>query len=170
MKLKMMNEFPLVELTEEALKENTISLLGAEYSALKEKELLDCFFENERYITSWQVAQNQEFAVSILGKFNNILNFHGVEFLYDTNLPALQGKNILYCNSGDTYDQTILWFDGCFYIGDWGSLLEWLEIEYCEDADEEYEDEEYENDEDDEDVEALDDEDDENDDDENDEY
>lgn len=134
--MKMMNKFPLIELTEEALKENAVSLLGNEYTAHKEMQLLDCFFENERIITSWQASQNDEIAISILEKFDKILNTHGIESLTDANYSELE-EEVYYCNTGDTYGQTIIWYDSVFHIGDWGSLYEWVESQYEDENDEE---------------------------------
>lgn len=150
----VINEFPLIEMTEEALRENAISLLGNEYSVEKEKQLLDCFFENERKITNWCLGRRA--AISVLENFNTILGFHGIESLYDQNNPALNGHAIYYCNSGDTYNQTIIWIDSenCFYIGDWGSLLEYLEEEYDDEKSPTNETDSYDDDSDD-DVEVL---------------
>jgi hypothetical protein len=126
----ILNDFPLIELTEEALKENAVSLLGVEYSEEKEKELIRVFVENELILADCRLSANYQFAEGILLKFNDVLNFHGVEPLQDSNIPALEDHNILYCNSGDSYTQTIIWFDGSYFIGDWGSLLEYLENKF----------------------------------------
>ena len=36
--------------------------------------------------------------------------------------------DIQYCNTGDTYRTTILYWNGKFRIGDWGSIVEALQI------------------------------------------
>ena len=53
---------------------------------------------------------------------NNLLEMYGVEY-------TARGKNkksppIEYCNAGDTYNVTILFVNGRYRIGDWGSIVE----------------------------------------------
>lgn len=128
-----MYEFPLIEFSREALEENAMSLFGNNYTQEKEKQLLNWFDENERRLTHWNTGSKK--AQEILTEVDLILGNCGVESLYDQDNPALEGTDIYYSNSGDTYTQTILYHNGSFYIGDWGSLLEWLENQYEEDDD-----------------------------------
>lgn len=123
-----MFEFPLIDLSREALQENAMSLFGNNYTEEKELRLLQWFDENERRLTHWNTSATK--AQEVLSEVNTILGTHGVESLFDQENPALEGTEIYYCNSGDTYTQTILYHNGSFYIGDWGSLLEWLENEH----------------------------------------
>lgn len=57
-----------------------------------------------------------------LNKIDIIMNGHGVERIE-------KGKNskspsIRYVNMGDTYDTTIMYVNGCYRVGDWGSIVE----------------------------------------------
>jgi hypothetical protein len=54
---------------------------------------------------------------------NNVLMMHGVEDLVSTNY----GHVCEYLNSGDTYNTTILYYNGRYHLGDWGSLVESME-------------------------------------------
>lgn len=54
---------------------------------------------------------------------NVVLQMHGVEEIIDSNGYRL----CEYLNSGDTYTTTLLFYNGKYHIGDWGSLLEFAE-------------------------------------------
>jgi hypothetical protein len=63
-------------------------------------------------------------AVQALEKIDVILGTHGVEYIpagHNAKSPAID-----YCNTGDTYDTTVLWVHGGvgFRIGNWGSYVE----------------------------------------------
>lgn len=54
-------------------------------------------------------------------EINRHIRLHGVEVIRHKSDKA---KDIIYCNSGDTYRTTILYYNGKFRIGDWGSIVE----------------------------------------------
>lgn len=57
-----------------------------------------------------------------LEKIDAILGTHGVEFIEAGS--GSRSPSITYCNTGDTYDQTVLWVNGRFQIGCWGDIVE----------------------------------------------
>lgn len=72
-----------------------------------------------------------------LRDINHILQTHGVESIYQwktresvdaTNADTEDIIDIQYCNTGDTYGITILFWRGRFRIGDWRSIVERLSI------------------------------------------
>ena len=57
-----------------------------------------------------------------LCSINSVLSTHGVEYI-----PKGKGGNspaIRYCNTGETYNPTIMLIDGRFIIGSWGDWVE----------------------------------------------
>ncbi len=54
---------------------------------------------------------------------NEILGTHGVEFINrgrNSNSPSIE-----YCNTGETYNVTLLLLDGeRFHVGSWGDIVE----------------------------------------------
>lgn len=69
-------------------------------------------------------------AKTILQRFNDIKNFHGVENLClpDGAPQRADGSDIeydiWYANSGDPYTTTLLYVNGKFQIGNWGHYAE----------------------------------------------
>lgn len=53
-----------------------------------------------------------------LDEIGKLIGSHGVEYI------RMDGNDLYYANQGDTYDLTILYWRGKFYIGDWGSIVE----------------------------------------------
>ncbi len=53
-----------------------------------------------------------------MAKLSELIGTHEVE---EVKVP---GANIMYCNQGDTYDQTILFVHGRFRVGNWGYYAE----------------------------------------------
>ena len=93
-------------------------ILGVEYTPKKERELIDiCTKDN--YINYIEGGEHVSFAiVKYMEKINNIIGTFGVESCF----PEI--PDLYYCNSGDTYNITILHYKGKLYIGDWGSVAE----------------------------------------------
>lgn len=119
-------EFPLLDLNRENLEEHTKNLFGNSLTEEKRNKLLQFFDDNERRLTFWNVSKKT--AQDLLFDIDRILGNFGVEYLYDQENPELfEDITVYYSNSGDTYNWTIIYYNGSFYIGDWGSLLEYLE-------------------------------------------
>lgn len=123
---EMEEEFPLLDLNRENLEEHAKNLFGNSLTEEKRNKLLQFFDDNERRLTFWNVSKKT--AQDLLFDIDRILGNFGVEDLYDQENPQLfENVTIYYSNSGDTYNWTIIYYNGSFYIGDWGSLLEYLE-------------------------------------------
>jgi hypothetical protein len=79
---------------------------------------------------------HESFAVSDrLEKIDKLIGTHGVEGIFEWRtggtVDALNYReedviDIQYCNTGDTYGSTILYWKGKFRIGDWGHIAERL--------------------------------------------
>lgn len=57
-----------------------------------------------------------------LNAISSALNLFGVESIprgHNAHSPAIE-----YVNTGETYQPTVLWINGRFSIGDWGSIVE----------------------------------------------
>ena len=57
-----------------------------------------------------------------MSAIDEVLGTYGVEYIpegHNAKSPA-----ILYCNTGDTYDETIMLINGRFVIGCWGDIVE----------------------------------------------
>lgn len=55
-------------------------------------------------------------------EINAVIEGYGVEFIekgHNAKSPA-----ITYVNLGDTYKTTVMWVNGKFRVGDWGSIVE----------------------------------------------
>lgn len=53
-------------------------------------------------------------------KIDRLLETHGVEFA-----QSISGENcFMYCNAGDAYATTIIWYRNDFYIGCWADIVE----------------------------------------------
>ena len=100
------------------LKECAKEILGVEYTPKKERELIDiCTKDN--YTNYIEGREHRSFAiVKYMEKINDIIGTFGVESCF----PEI--PDLYYCNSGDTYNITILYYKGKLYIGDWGSVAE----------------------------------------------
>lgn len=118
-------EFPLLDLSRENLEEHAQNLFGNNLTEEKRNRLLQFFDDNERRLTFWNVSERS--ASDLLFDIDRILGNCGIEYLYDQENPAFEDTTIIYSNSGDTYSWTIIYYNGSFYIGDWGSLVEYLE-------------------------------------------
>lgn len=113
------------------LKIHAKSLLGSEYSAETEKQLIrECcagFIRSHGHISHDRAAH--------LDRIGKILHTHGTEgMLLNKHGEDVSGScsmrdvaaDIQYCNAGDTYSLTILYYNGKLFIGDWGSIVETL--------------------------------------------
>lgn len=105
-------------------------LLGKEYTLEKERALIqECltgFARNTSRHVSFDRADH-------LSRIDKILRTYGVEgMLLDKAGDDCSGNgsmsnvkhDIQYCNAGDTYAVTILYYNGVLRIADWGSFLE----------------------------------------------
>lgn len=111
------------------LKKHARALLGNEYSEEKEKELMrECLQGFER--THGHISHDYAKHLDRIGK---ILGTHGTEGgLYDKHGNDLGGTcsmqgvkhDLQYCNTGETYAITIMYYNGKLSIGDWGSIFE----------------------------------------------
>jgi len=100
------------------LKQYAKELLGNEYTEQKEKELIEvCTKKTVDYYHSR--GQHISFAIrDWLEDINKILCTFGVESGYP------EYEDLQYCNTGDTYALTIMWYKGKLRIGDWGTIAE----------------------------------------------
>lgn len=89
-------------------------LLGSSYTPETERELIREAMKGPEP-SPWWVHRSHEQGAH-LDRLNVILRTHGVEGMIE---PDIQ-----YCNQGDTYSTTLLYWDGDLYIGDWGSIVE----------------------------------------------
>lgn len=74
----------------------------------------------ERYYKKYPF--NHPRPTTTLNKISEMLNLCGVESIPKGNNE--KSPEIVYVNSGDTYDTTVMWINGRFRIGDWGSIFE----------------------------------------------
>lgn len=98
------------------LKRFARDLLGNEYSPEKEKQLIaECLngFVRDYGHISHSHARH-------LDRIGAILNTHGTEGFIEG------GKDVQYCNTGDTYALTVMYVNGKLKLGDWGSIVEAL--------------------------------------------
>ncbi len=94
------------------LKKYAKQLLANEYSEAKEKELITvCLNGFER--TYGHISHDR---TAHLEQIDKILNTHGVE--------GSMEPDIQYCNAGETYALTILYYQGKLRIGNWGDIVE----------------------------------------------
>lgn len=122
--------FPLLDLTRENLEEHIKNLFGINPTKEEKNRLLQFFDDHERQLTHWKISQKT--ASDLLFDIDRILKNHGIEYLYDQENPAFENTTIIYSNADNPYNWTIIYYNGSFYIGDWGSLLEYLERQYEE--------------------------------------
>ena len=57
-----------------------------------------------------------------LSRIDALLGTYGVEFIREgrnSRSPAID-----YCNTGDSYGCTVLWYNCNFHIGSWGDIVE----------------------------------------------
>jgi hypothetical protein len=69
-----------------------------------------------------QQSDCQWLSLTRMQRIDKVLGTCGVEYIpkgHNAKSPA-----ILYCNTGDTYDTTILKINGRFRIGCWGDIVE----------------------------------------------
>jgi len=100
------------------LKEYAKTLLDNKYTEQKEKELIEvCTIKTVDYYHTG--GQHISFAIrDWLEDINKILCTHGVESGYPDY------EDLQYCNTGDTYALTILYYKGRLRIGDCGTIAE----------------------------------------------
>ena len=60
-------------------------------------------------------------AASAMYEINGILGLYGVEYIQGRNSKS---HAILYCNTGDPFDITMLYANGHYRIGCWGDIVE----------------------------------------------
>lgn len=102
----------------ENLKKYGRELLGVDYSPEKERELINLCTKKD-FTDYYQGREHKSFPIARhLEDINHVLGTFGVESCYP-DIPELH-----YCNSGDTYNITILYYKDKLYIGDWGSIAE----------------------------------------------
>ena len=119
----------LIAANRKNLKTHARSLLGNEHSPETERALIkECLKGFER--THGHVSHDR---AAHLGRIDDILQNYGVEgMLLDREGNDCAGScsmrdvchDIQYCNAGDTYAMTILYYNGKLKIGDWGSIVE----------------------------------------------
>jgi len=96
------------------LKKHARTLLGVEHTPEAEKELIRvCQTGFER--TYGHISHDQARHLELIDK---ILKTHGVEGTCEN------GLDFQYCNTGDTYAMTLLYYKGKLRIGDWGTIVE----------------------------------------------
>ena len=76
-------------------------------------------------------------AAEALERAEEWLEKHGHGFTFGVESASVQGKDMYYLNSGDTYADTLCWDQEGeeFFIGCWGDWQEAAEQEYCEEND-----------------------------------
>lgn len=85
--------------------------------AEKSRPVCDELKIDYKYLNRWQ---------RILAIANKWLNCHGVEYLRSKTDNMHQSEGIEYCNTGETYDSTLM-FDcrsNIFKVGCWGDIVE----------------------------------------------
>jgi len=100
------------------LKQYAKDLLGNEYTEQKEKELIEVCTKKtiEDYHSR---GVHISFAIrDWLENINKVLCTFGVESSYP------EYEDLQYCNIGDTYALTILYYKGKLRIGDWDTIAE----------------------------------------------
>lgn len=120
----------LIAANRKNLKQHARALLGNEYSPETEKALIaECCngFTIEPYC---HISHGQAAHLNRIGK---ILGTYGTEgLLLDSKGNDCAGDccthnvchDVQYCNAGDTYAMTVLYYNGKLKIGDWGSIVE----------------------------------------------
>jgi hypothetical protein len=96
------------------LKAHARQLLGNEWSEEKEKQLIKAALAGVEPTTRW--AHPSHAQAAHLEILDEILGTCGVEGMVE---PDVQ-----YCNAGDTYATTLLYYEDELWIGDWGSIVE----------------------------------------------
>lgn len=104
------------------IKKHAGELFSLDDSQVKElldtlKEAYDGLYPGQLKNTFGRHYHQSHLIAHWLGQFNDIIGGYGVEGFTD---PV----DVQYVNLGDTYKPTILYFDGKFRIGDWGSIVE----------------------------------------------
>jgi len=99
------------------LKQYAKELLGKEYTPEAEKKLID-LCTKKTVVDYVDGCEHPSFAVvRWMVEIDELLHTYGVESLYpDVDLD--------YCNAGDTYALTILYYKDKLWIGDWGCVAE----------------------------------------------
>lgn len=76
--------------------------------------------EGESTGVLWHTVRNPQLAA--LHRIDSVLGTFGVEYIprgHNAKSPAIS-----YCNTGDTYQTTIMLINGRFVIGAWGDIVE----------------------------------------------
>lgn len=106
----------LIKANRRNLKKHAKTLLGNEYSPDTEKtlikEALTGFVRTYGHISHDRGDH--------LERLDKILKTHGVEGVLDNRV------DIQYCNTGDTYAMTLLYWENDLWLGDWGTIIEEL--------------------------------------------
>ena len=107
----------LVVANRKNLKQYSKQLLGNNYTEEKEKELINLC--TKKTVNDYHDGySHKSFAIrDWLTEIDNVIGSFGVGSLY----PDVDCQ---YCNTGDTYAITILYFEEKLRIGDWGTLYE----------------------------------------------
>lgn len=113
------------------LRKHAQSLLGNEYSEETARALIrECltgFVRSHGHISHDRCAHLDRIGALLHthGTEGMLLNKHGEDMAGTCSMREVVA-DIQYCNAGDTYALTILYYNGKLFIGDWGSIVETL--------------------------------------------
>lgn len=106
-------------------------LLGNEYSEETAgaliREILSGFVRTTGHISHDRAAHLDRIGAILKthGTEGMLLNRHGEDMAGSCSMREVVA-DIQYCNTGDTYAMTVMYYNGALYIGDWGSIVETL--------------------------------------------
>ena len=112
--------YDMISANRENLRVYARSLLGNRYSEGREKELIEvCLRGNDYYSVIEGNVHHSHIEYRHMCDIDMALGTNGVE----TVIPN-DGHPIIYCNMGDPYYNTIVYYNGRLLIGPWGFLVE----------------------------------------------
>lgn len=120
------NPSDVIKLTPTNLKKYGETLLGRHNSHTVE-DLIKVYDKNklkmsreDEYDYDYDDNYTDNNSFKVINNFNKVLDNYGVEIIRGKEAKDL----IVYSNTGDSYDFTVLYYDKKYYIGSWTDIVE----------------------------------------------